>query len=275
MLSAMNYTVWAIRMKVILNVHQVWDVVDQGTDDPKRNNIAIAVLFQAIPEDLILQVGTMEKVKEIWDAIKTRHLGADRVREARLQTLTAEFENLKMKETSTIDEFVSQLSSIVSKSSSLGGTLDETKLVKKFLTSLPRRFIHIVASIEHIVDLKTVGFEDVVGRLKAYEERIRDDVPNNDQGKLLFNKSVADTTSRGSSTSRGGRGGRGYSGSGRGRGGRSNYTYQPHSPVTTKTESEKRAKIRIDPRYSAIVVTSLATLRLYAQIVKQNKSKPT
>ena len=78
MLNGTNYTVWAIRMKVILNVHQVWDTIDPGSDDQKKNNVAIAVLFQAIPEDLILQVGTMSTSKAIWEAIKTRNLRADR-----------------------------------------------------------------------------------------------------------------------------------------------------------------------------------------------------
>lgn len=97
MLSATNYTIWVIRMKVILNVHQVWDVVDPGANDTKKNNSAIAVLFQAIPEDVILQVGAMSTNKDIWDAIKTHHLGKERVRKARLQTLITEFDNLKMK----------------------------------------------------------------------------------------------------------------------------------------------------------------------------------
>lgn len=59
MLTTTNYTVWAIRRKVIFNVHQVWDVVDTGTTDVKRNNVATAVLFQVIPKDLVLQVGMM------------------------------------------------------------------------------------------------------------------------------------------------------------------------------------------------------------------------
>ena len=91
MLNATNYTVWEIRMKVILNVHQVWDVIDPGANDPKKdnvateidpkkNNVAIAVIFQAILEDLILQVGMLDTTKEIWDAIKTRNMGADRVK---------------------------------------------------------------------------------------------------------------------------------------------------------------------------------------------------
>lgn len=74
-------------MKLILNFHQVWDVTDLGVNDLKKNNIAIAVLFQEIPEDLILQVGVISTEKEIWDAIKTCYLFAYRVREARLQTL--------------------------------------------------------------------------------------------------------------------------------------------------------------------------------------------
>lgn len=215
MLGTTNYTVWAIRMKVILNVHQVWDTIDPGSTDAKKNNVAVAVLFQSIPEDLILQVGNLSTAKEIWEAIKTRNLGADRVREARLQTLISEFDNLKMKDNNTIDEYASLLSGIASKSTSLGETFDEKKLVKKFLTSLPRRFIHIVASIEQVLDLKTVGFEDVVGRLKAYEERIREDDSGGDQGKLLFHKN----TSAASSSNNGRGGGRGGRGNGRGRGG--------------------------------------------------------
>ncbi|KAJ9551625.1 hypothetical protein OSB04_015670 [Centaurea solstitialis] len=146
MLNGTNYTVWAIRMKVILNVHQVWNTIDPGSNDHKKNNIAIAVLFQAIPEDLILQVGTMSTSKAIWDAIKTRNLGADRVREARLQTLITEFDNLKMKESSTIDEYASQLSGIASKSASLGETLEEKNCdIRQFLTfRLATRLIHSV-----------------------------------------------------------------------------------------------------------------------------------
>ncbi|GJY54372.1 zinc finger, CCHC-type containing protein [Tanacetum coccineum] len=65
--------------------------------------------------------------------------------------------------------------------------MSEHKLVKKFLTSLPRRFVHIVATLEQVLDLKTTRFEDVVGRLKAYEERVKqEDKANDSQEKLLY-----------------------------------------------------------------------------------------
>ena len=109
--------------------------------------MATALLFQSIPESLILQVGEFDTAKKVWDAIKSRHMGADRVREARLQTLMAEFERLKMKDSDTIDDFVGKLSEISSKSAALGENTEETKLVKKFLSSLPRRKIYTYCGI--------------------------------------------------------------------------------------------------------------------------------
>lgn len=45
----------------------------------------------------------------------------------------------------------------------------------------------MVASLEQLLDLNTTSFEDVIGRLKAYEERIRDDEEEQeDQTKLMY-----------------------------------------------------------------------------------------
>ena len=84
-----------------------------------------------------------------------------------------EFENLKMKDQEVIDNFANKLSEYASRAASLGSVMEETKLVKKFLNGLSKCFIHMVASIEQVVDLKCISYDDVVGRLKAYEERIK------------------------------------------------------------------------------------------------------
>lgn len=223
MLTTTNYTVWEIRMKILLKVHEAWEVIETGAEGVKKNNIAIALIFHSIPETLILQYGELGNAQKVWEAIKTRHIGADRVREARLSTLQADFDRLKMKETYTIDSFVGKLSEFASNSAALGESIDETKLVKKFLHSLPRKkFVHMVASIEQMLDLKNTSFEDIIGRLKAFEERIREeeDESQENQSKLMYANSEShpqaqqgyynDYRSRG-------RGGRSY-GRGRGRG---------------------------------------------------------
>lgn len=82
MLSTTNYTVWAIRMRVLLRVHKVWDIIETPTDDGEKNDMAIALLFQYIPESLILQVGGLDTTNKVWEAIQTRNVGAERVKEA-------------------------------------------------------------------------------------------------------------------------------------------------------------------------------------------------
>ena len=223
MLNASNYTVWAMRIKIALKVHKVWETIDPGNKHEEKNNMAIALLFQSIPEALVLQVGDLDTAKCVWDAIKARHVGAERVKEARLQTLMADFDRLKMKDSDTIDTFSGKLSEISSKSASLGEIIEEPKLVKKFLKSLPRRkYIHIVASLEQVLDLNTTSFEDIVGRLKAYEERIceeEDEHHDDDQDKLMYTSSNSESQQESYGSNRGrGRGGRsGWRGRGRGR----------------------------------------------------------
>ena len=129
MLNTSNYTVWAIRMERTLGIHKVWETIDPGTTDFDKNLMARGLLFQSIPEALTLQVGNLKTAKEVWDSIKTRHVGAERVKEARLQTLMAEFEKMKMKETEKNDDFAGRLSE-------LSTNLQPLELILKFLNLL-------------------------------------------------------------------------------------------------------------------------------------------
>lgn len=142
MLTSSNYTVWAIQMKLLLKVHKVWEVIETESNETEKNDVAITLIFSYIPEALVLQTGELDNAKKVWEVIKSRHMGADRVKEARLQTLTADFDRLKMKESDTIDSFVGKLAEIASKSAALGQIIEEVKLVKKFLHSLPTKKIH-------------------------------------------------------------------------------------------------------------------------------------
>ncbi|KAD2394235.1 hypothetical protein E3N88_41212 [Mikania micrantha] len=115
LLNQTNYTIWAVRLKAIFNVHGLWEVIEvsQGAAiDVKKNNTAIAYLYQAMPEDMVLQFAQYGTSKEIWDALKARFVGIERVKKARLQTLRNEFELLRMKDEETIDDFAGKISAI-------------------------------------------------------------------------------------------------------------------------------------------------------------------
>ncbi|KAJ0788960.1 hypothetical protein HanPI659440_Chr05g0197981 [Helianthus annuus] len=96
-------------------------VIDPGTTiDTHKDSIAITLLFQGLPEELVLQIWNNDSAKELWEVVKSRNKGAEHVKEARLQTLMSEFEGLKMKEPSTIAGFAGKISGIASRSASLG-----------------------------------------------------------------------------------------------------------------------------------------------------------
>ena len=60
-----------------------------------------------------------------------------------------EFERLRMKDTNSIDIFTGKISELAPKSAALGQAMEEPKLVKKFMNSLPRsKYIQIIASLE-------------------------------------------------------------------------------------------------------------------------------
>ncbi|XP_022023796.1 uncharacterized protein LOC110924062 [Helianthus annuus] len=176
-LTTTNYSVWAIKVKAIMDAHGLWETVKERAlgEEPnqEKSKQALAFLFQVIPEEMVLQMASYTDPKQVWDGLKTRYLGVDRVRAARLATLRRQLESSRMKEGETVDEFVEKLSGLASKVRGLGYELEEVDLVKRLLDSMPKPFFQIVASIEQCFDLETMLFDEAVGRLKAYEERLK------------------------------------------------------------------------------------------------------
>ncbi|XP_074378720.1 uncharacterized protein LOC141720271 [Apium graveolens] len=154
MLSRGNYTAWALKMKVYMQAQGVWVAVEptdpKGTTEEKTykiqektDKIALAMLYQGIPEEILLSVADRKTAKETWEAMKTLCQGADRVRKARVQTLKAEFESLSMKETDVLDDFYMRLNGL------------------------------ITSTLEQFSDLETMTVEEAMGSLKAHEERVK------------------------------------------------------------------------------------------------------
>ncbi|GJZ61759.1 ribonuclease H-like domain-containing protein [Tanacetum coccineum] len=141
---------------IAIDIHFVRDMVTASQiwaqTMPRKNNIVKGLLFQSIPEDLVLQIGNLKTGKEMLEAIKTlshawrSHVG----------------------------------------------------------TQAGKEVVHIVEALEQVLDLKTTGFEDVVGRLKAYEERVKEeDKANDPQENLLYARTEYSNRNNDSSGGRG------------------------------------------------------------------------
>ena len=134
-LTRENYTAWSMKMRVFMQAHSVWEAVEP-TDpktavEGKTDKVALAMIYQGIPEDVLLSIADKKTAKEAWEAIKTMSQGADRVKKARIQTLKAEFEVMGMKDTDQLDDFYMKLNGLVSNIHALGEEVKESYVVKK------------------------------------------------------------------------------------------------------------------------------------------------
>ncbi|XP_076957950.1 uncharacterized protein LOC143633557 [Bidens hawaiensis] len=176
-LNEKNYTTWALLMETMLKAYDLWEIIDAKVDteivDEKKMNTTKAMIFQTLPENVLMQVAQYSIAKEVWDSIKVKYLGADLVQKACLQTLRSELEALKMKSNETVSDFTGKLSSLQTKFKTLGGTLKDKALVRKLLISVPKKFLSIMASIEQYQEIDMMPFVEAVGRVKAFEERLK------------------------------------------------------------------------------------------------------
>lgn len=189
MLTKSNYTVWALKLKVFMQAHGVWEAIEpkdpKNVVEDKNDKKALAIIYQSIPEDILLSLAEKKTSREAWNAIKTMSLGADKVKKAKAQTLKCEFEAMCMKETEPLDEFCLKLNSLVTNLRALGETVEEAYVVKKLLRAVPSKFLQIASAIEQFGNVEEMSIEEVVGSLKAHEERLRG-VEETSKGELLL-----------------------------------------------------------------------------------------
>lgn len=166
MLNRGNYTTWALKMKVNMQAHGIWEVVDPKGSEAvvadKKDKIALAAIYQSIPEDVLLSIAEKETAKDAWEAVKVLCQGADRVKQAKVQTLKSEFESMNMKDSDSLDDFCMKLNGLVTNIRALGDKMVESYVVKKVLRAMPNRFLQITSAIEQFGDLEKMTMEEVI-----------------------------------------------------------------------------------------------------------------
>ena len=105
-----------------------------------------------------------------------------------MQVLKGEFESLIMNETEKIEDFCMKLSGIVTNIRVLGEKIEESSVMRKILRAVPDKFLQIASNIEQFGNVKVMTVEEVVGRLKAHELRMkgRNESAGGQGGQLLL-----------------------------------------------------------------------------------------
>jgi len=133
-LNEKNYDSWFIRMRTLLHSHDLWGFVTDGCLEPaneaammaltnaertllkdkkKKDNKALGLIQQSLDGVILSKVSNAEYSKEAWDILESCYQGVAKVNNVKLQNLRRDFENLKMKDSETVDAFMTQVMSVV------------------------------------------------------------------------------------------------------------------------------------------------------------------
>ena len=140
-----NYAYWKVHMRAFLQFldEKVWQAVEIGWTKPKEvpadwdeakikaanfNSRALNALFNAVTNKDFKKISFTETAKEVWTILQTTYEGTKAVKDSKLQRLTISFEEIKMEEDESFDEFYAKLKDIVNSAFNLGETIPKPKI---------------------------------------------------------------------------------------------------------------------------------------------------
>ena len=150
---------------------QVWQAVEVGWIKPKEasvdwdettiivanfNSRALNALFCGVTNEEFKKISSIEVVKEAWTILGTTCEGTKAIKIVKFQWLTSSFEEIRMEEDETFDEFYAKLKDIVNFAFNLGECIVESKIVRKILRSLPKRFHAKITAIEEVKNIDQI-----------------------------------------------------------------------------------------------------------------------
>ena len=133
------------------------------------NSRALNALFNAVTNEEFKTISSTEIAKEALTILQTTYEGVKVVKDSKLQRLTTSFEEIKMEEDESFDEFYVKLKDIVNSTFNLRETIPEPKNVRKVLRFLLERFHAKITAIEESKDIDKIPLTELVGNLQTYE----------------------------------------------------------------------------------------------------------
>ena len=95
-----------------------WD--DAKIKTANFNSRALNALFSVVTNEEFKKISSTEIAKEAWTILQTAYEGTKAVKDSNLQRLTTSFEEIKMEEDESFDEFYTKFKDIVNSVSILG-----------------------------------------------------------------------------------------------------------------------------------------------------------
>ena len=125
--------------------------------------------FSAITNEEFKKISFTETAKEAWTILQTTYEGTKAIKDSKFQKLTTSFEEIKLEEDESFNEFYAKLKNIVNSAFNLGETIPKPMIVRKVFRYLPKRFHAKITMIEESKDIDKIPLTELVGSLQTYE----------------------------------------------------------------------------------------------------------
>ena len=158
----------------------VWDAVEIGQTNPEAakstwdkaaltasnaNSKALNAIFCGVSLDEFHRISHITVAQEAWQILETTYEGTKKVKDTKLQMLTTRFEELRMNEDESFNSFYSKLNEVVIGKFNLREKMEDSKVVRKILCSLPKSFHAKVTAIKESKDLDEIKVQELIGSL--------------------------------------------------------------------------------------------------------------
>ena len=147
-----NWNRWMIQMRVMFGAQDILDLVTNGcvpaaadaTEEQrttermmrKRDQKALFYIHQCVDENVFEKIADSTTSKGAWDLLTKCYGGDASVKKVKLQSLRKQYENLNMKNSEKVSEYISRVILITNEMKACGETLIEQVIIEKILRSL-------------------------------------------------------------------------------------------------------------------------------------------
>ena len=133
------------------------------------NSKTLNAIFCGVSPDEFHRISHVTIAMKAWQILETTYEGTKKLKDTKLQMLTTCFEELKMSEDESFDSFYGKLNEVVIGKFNLGEKMEDSKIVRKILRSLPESFRAKVTAIKESKDLDEIKIQELISSLQTYE----------------------------------------------------------------------------------------------------------
>ncbi|KAK4395887.1 hypothetical protein Sango_1743000 [Sesamum angolense] len=125
-------------MKTYFQSQKLWQLVEEGVTLPEdsstssspekgklenkkaKDSEALYYIQTVVADHIFPRISVATSAKEAWSILQKEYVGSAKVRIIKLQTLRRDFENMKMKDFETIDEYYTKVCELVNQLKAYG-----------------------------------------------------------------------------------------------------------------------------------------------------------